>query len=262
MIDISKQDYGFKDYFGLKKSSFPHKYMVKLAKNDKYKTEELVKFATEIIQYENKHKDLLRPNLALGVLQQRTNSEVLEKVRVLCNSSNPAERMLGARIRHGFPGPWLEKTFVAEALEILQKRIKEEEDPEVFECNIAAIGMQQDPRAIPLLIQFVDHSNREVRRLIAYNLIWKSDQQNFFQPEIAKAYQKLCQDSYLETRWYACSVLADALEEGWSISAPQQRSELEALLRIGLEDAEVRKEAERALFFLHHPPPSSDLSDS
>ena len=60
-------------------------------------------------------------------------------------------------------------------------------------------------------------------------------------------------------RWHAYTVLADALEEGWSISAPQQRSELEALLRIGLEDvdAEMRKQAERALFFRHHPPSSS-----
>ena len=264
MIDISKQDYGFKDYFGLKKSSFPHKYMVKLAKNDKYKTEELVKFATEIIQYENKHKDLLRPNLALGVLQQRTNSEVLEKVRVLCNSSNPAERMLGAKILREFPGLDFEKPFVAEALDILQKRVEEEQDPEIRDWNIAAICWQKDPRAIPLLIKFVDHSDKDMRRLIASNLIFNTAQQNFFQPEIAKAYQKLCQDSYLETRWYAYTVLADVLEEGWPIFDPQQRSELEALLRIGLEDedAEVRKEAKRALFFLHHPPPSSDLSDS
>lgn len=271
MIALSQRDYGFRSYFGIKnkKNFFTNKDLVKIAENKKHKTDELVKFSTETIKYEGKSdifNDTLEhsSNVALEVLQKRTDTEVLERVRVLCSSSNPAERMLGARILHGFPGPWLEKTFVAEALEILQKRINKEEDPEVFECNIAAIGMQQDPRAIPLLIQFVDHSNREVRRLIAYNLIWKSDQQNFFQPEIAKAYQKLCQDSYLETRWYAYTVLADALEEGWSISDPQQHIELEALLRIGLEDedAEVRKEAERALFFLHHPPPSSDLSDS
>lgn len=55
-------------------------------------------------------------------------------------------------------------------------------------------------------------------------------------------------------RGYAYSNFADVLEEGWPISDPQQRSELEVLLWIGLEDAEVREQAEKALFFRHHPP--------
>lgn len=260
MINPQKKDCGFRELFLLSDQALgPHQNLVKTAQDLSIKTEDLVQFATEVIRNERSHPEAELANYALLLLQRQVIPEVLSRVRDLCKSPDLAERVLGAKILREFPGLDFEKPFVAEALDILQKRVEEEQDPEIRDWNIAAICWQKDPLAIPLLIKFVDHSDKDMRRLIASNLIFNADQQNFFQPEIAKDYQKLCQDSYLETRWYAYSVLADALEEGWSISAPQQRSELDALLRIGLDDvdAEVRKEAERALFFLLHPPSSS-----
>jgi HEAT repeat protein len=95
------------------------------------------------------------------VLHYRGSREVLEAARVLCQSSKPTERELGADIlgQLGVPN----RTFPEECFRILSEMLGKEPEPGVLRCIGVALGHLHDARAVELLIPLKTHPSAEVR---------------------------------------------------------------------------------------------------
>lgn len=236
-LDKNQKDLGFKRFFKIKFDLTPLKNGMQIANDPLVNTEDLIFFATEAIRFERENPEDERYNYALLILQQRATPEVLDKVRELCRSPDAAERQLGTLILREFPGEPQGRPYTAEALEILGELISQEQDLSVLTYAVSAIGWQGTPQAIPLLLPFVAHPHAGVRFMVSNNLVLNCPEDNWFPPEIAAAYQKLCFDSNADVRWYAYANFADILEDGWPLPV-SQRQDLEGILNQGLKDTD------------------------
>jgi HEAT repeat protein len=135
-------------------------------KKDPRPTEELIRLA--IAEQDEERKWEL-----ITVLHFRATREVLEAAEGLCASGEPGERQLGANIL-GQLGP-RESAFPNERFECLSRTLEGEADADVIQGIAIAFGHLNDPRAIPLLLPFVEHPDSDVRWGVVHGMSTHSD---------------------------------------------------------------------------------------
>lgn len=107
------------------------------------------------------------------VLHYRATPEVLAAAERLCFSSVFKERVLGANILGQLGVP--ERAFPEECFHILAEMLGTEHDPLVLEAIGVAFGHLHDERAIPLLVPFSKHQDKDVRFGVVQGLSKHSD---------------------------------------------------------------------------------------
>jgi hypothetical protein len=116
-----------------------HKITVEAANDPSLPTTELIKKALKIVELER--SDIEVDNLALLVLQQRADKEVLRTAFSLLQSLNPVERQLGCQLLRELPSldeaPYPHSSLAVEAL---KQMIANEKDEEVLIWALAAVG--------------------------------------------------------------------------------------------------------------------------
>lgn len=122
--------------------------------NDHRPTEELINVALS-----EEDEDAAWHIVAL--LHHRGTGEVLEAAMRLCRSDASKERRLGADILGQLGTP--KRTFPNESFDRLAEMLAHEKDPFVLEAIFIAFSHLNNPRAIDLVVPWIEHEDDDVR---------------------------------------------------------------------------------------------------
>ena len=165
---------------------------------------------------------------AVHALRLDGSREVFEHAADWCEAGDPRKRARAAGILgqlRGYAQPEM-------SYELIVKMVENEQDAGVLDSAISALGHLANPKAIPIILRYQDHPERDVRFAVAFALgCFPND------PESIGALMKLTSDSSSGVRdWavFGLGVMGDA-------DSPEIR---EALLRcLNDADEDVREEA-------------------
>ena len=177
---------------------------------------------------------------AVNELRRDGSREIFERAAAWCGSGDARERSRAAAILcqlrrapvtddEKLQPVWL---FRDESYPLITKMLENEQDAEVLDSAISALGHLDNPQAIPLILDFLNHPDAEIRFATTFALgQFPSD------PQSVEGLLKLTMDADKDVRdWavFGLGVLGDA-------DSPEIR---EALLRcLHDEDEDVREEA-------------------
>lgn len=177
---------------------------------------------------------------AVSALRSNGSPEVFAIATEWCHSDIPLKRARAAAILcqlRRAPAPNTQQVspnwmFRDESYALITKMLENDHDPLVLDSVISALGHLRNPKAIPLILRFQDHPNRDIRFALAFALgCFPNDAQS------TSGLMKLTLDSDSEVRdWavFGLGVQGDA-------DSPEIR---EALLRcLNDADDDVREEA-------------------
>lgn len=177
---------------------------------------------------------------AVSALRMDGSREVFEYAAAWCQTDDPLKRARAAAIlcqlrraqlsdvEHAAP-EWM---FRDESYELITKMLEDEQNPLILDSAISALGHLDNPKAIPIILRYQDHSDQDVRFAVAFALGCFPNE-----PQSIRGLAKLTMDSGSDVRdWavFGLGVLGDA-------DSPEIR---ETLLRC-VDDAneDVREEA-------------------
>lgn len=171
---------------------------------------------------------------AIHSLQSIGTREVFDKAAEWCRSEEPLKRVRGAdvlsqlgRTPENFDNPFPDETF-----KVLTGMLDTETDPGALSSVIAALGHLKNPAAIPLILPFSYHPDRDVRFDLAFALGCFADDER-----AVSTLLKLMADKDSEVRDWATFGLGDLSD----FDSPKIR---EALFKnLSDEDEDVREEA-------------------
>lgn len=105
----------------------------------------------------------------VSVLHYRATREVFESAKILCQSQNAKERILGINIlgQLGIP----DRAFTDESLPILFTLLEREQDEKVLSSIGVALGHIGDVKAVKPLANMKNHPSEEVRFGVAFGLL-------------------------------------------------------------------------------------------
>lgn len=109
---------------------------------------------------------------AVHALQSFGTRDVFEKAAAWCRSEEAAKRTRGADIlgQLGRSSESGENPFANESFKILTGMLDSETDPGTLSSVIGALGHLENPSAIPLILPFSYHPDRDVRFDLAFAL--------------------------------------------------------------------------------------------
>lgn len=171
---------------------------------------------------------------AIHALHSTGTREVFDKAAAWCRSGEPLKRARGADIlgQLGKTADHPTPLFPEDAFRVLTGMLESETDPLPLSSVLAALGHLENPSAIPLILPFSFHPDRDVRFDLAFALGCFADDER-----IVSTLLRLMSDKDSEVRdWatFGLGVLSD-------FDSPTIR---EALLKnITDEDEDVREEA-------------------
>ncbi|GAA2615656.1 HEAT repeat domain-containing protein [Paractinoplanes durhamensis] len=145
------------------------------------------------------------PCPALVELQQRATREVFDAAVALLPDEEPDRRELGLLLlrelgEQQLPGG--RRPFSDEAIPLLRRRLREEDDPEVLRTVISALGYNGAREALPDVLDLAAHPHDWVRFAVAAALPSLVDPAGV-EPAAADALLALSADDDAETRYYA-----------------------------------------------------------
>jgi len=164
----------------------------------------------------------------VSLLHFRGSQTEFELSRELAKSPDPKRRELGADIL-GQLG-WDDRTFLEESVGVLIELLHDR-DPHVIESAASSLGARNHPRAIPHLLDLVQHPLAFVRLAVVHGLS-RHDNMSAIGALIA-----LAEDADRDVRDWATFGLASMT----GIDTPEIRAAL--MSRTAEEDAEIRGEA-------------------
>ena len=171
---------------------------------------------------------------AIHTLHSTGTREVFEKAAAWCRSTEPLKRARGADIlgQLGKTAEHPSVLFPEDAFKVLTGMLESETDPLPLSAVLAALGHLENPSAIPLILPFGFHPDRDVRFDLAFALSCFVDDERTISTLL-----RLMSDKDAEVRdWatFALGVLSD-------FDSPKIR---EALFKnLNDEDEDVREEA-------------------
>lgn len=185
--------------------------------------EELISAALLLSPDEDSYWDLV------WTLHRRDTLDLLKRARSLCQSSDNAERRLGADIlgQIGSPDRKSPKQCVATLLEML----KEENDGDVLQAILIALGHLGEPEAIEPASQFRAHPDPGVRHGVVLALMGHEDQR------AVECLIELSQDEDAHNRDWATFGLGTQI----NLDTPAIREAL--IARVSDADVDTRSEA-------------------
>jgi hypothetical protein len=104
----------------------------------------------------------------LVALHERPSESTFQAAARFVMSDVASERRLGIRVLKEL-GQGL-KPFEEESLDVLVPRLAHLDSSEELRETVSAIGWQNRPRSLPILLSFVDHSDVVIRCLVAQHL--------------------------------------------------------------------------------------------
>lgn len=143
----------------------------------------------------------------ITALHWRGTKEVFDIAANLCVSKNHHEREVGADILGQLGSP--DRPFSEAVLEILRGMLRTEQNPDVLQSIIVAIGHTQDSddsSSLDLVIDKRNHENEDVRHAVAWTLGSHSDRAS------VSALIELMNDSDDDVRDWATFGLGDLLD--------------------------------------------------
>jgi HEAT repeat protein len=176
---------------------------------------------------------------AIHALRLNGSPEIFERAAEWCSSEDPLKRARAAavlcQLRRGVltdQPPLHERVFRDESYALVTKMLQTECESIVLDSGISALGHLDNPAAIPLILTYQDHPDRDVRFAVAFALgCFPND------PESVTGLVKLTEDPDSHVRdWavFGLGVQGDA-------DSPEIRK---ALLRcLKDDDKDVREEA-------------------
>jgi HEAT repeat protein len=170
----------------------------------------------------------------ITTIQYRGGAEEFRAGLALLTSKDSRERAAGAEIL-GQLG-WQDRTFLEESVNALLGALIDTDDHHVLQSVIFALGHRADPRAIEVLLPFVDNPSADIRYAAVHGLMPHDV------PNVVAAVAKLARDSDRDVRNWATFTLGSqfesksptlcaALQERVTDSDPEIRGE--ALLGLG-----------------------------
>jgi hypothetical protein len=112
-------------------------------------------------------------------LHLRGTLEVFEQAKILCYSRKTRDRRIGADVLGQIGAP--ERAFPEEVLTLLEEMLSREENPDVLNSILIAIGHTQnstDGRLINKIIRFRRHKSAKVRFAVVFALLRHTDQRS------------------------------------------------------------------------------------
>jgi HEAT repeat protein len=110
---------------------------------------------------------------AIFALRRSGNRDVFERAAEWCRADDPRNRACAAAIllqlrkSEHIESCWL---FAAEAYALIVELLEHEEHPLVLDSALSALGHLRNPAAIPLILGYQDHANKDVRFAVAFAL--------------------------------------------------------------------------------------------
>lgn len=130
--------------------------------------EELISTALLLNPDEDSYWDLV------WTLHRRDTLDLLNRAGELCQSSDNAERRLGADILGQIGSP--DRKFPKQCLTTLLDRLKQEKNVDVLKAILIALGHLGQPEAIEPVLQFCAHPDPGVRHGVVLALMGHEDQ--------------------------------------------------------------------------------------
>lgn len=193
---------------------------------DSRSTRELVEAALAEVDWDDEQFETFP---AIAVLQARGTREVLDTALVLCRSLDAKCRIVSAGILGQLGSPT--RTFPEECCDALLDLLRHDSDENVRLKALYALGHLGNRRCEPALIALKDHSDKAVRRGVAFGL------QGAESPAAIQALLELMNDPSGRVRDWATTSIGQTL----SVDGPEIRSAL--LHRVTDGDELVRAEA-------------------
>ena len=154
----------------------------------------------------------------ITLLHYRATREVFDAARALCRSACPIERKLGADILGQLGVP--DRVFPRESFAVLARMLPSESDEEALAAICTALGFQELPEAIPLLVPLKGHPTFNVRWSVALALSGWED------PRAVAALIELSEDEDADIRDWATFGLGTQID----LDTPAIRDALAARL--------------------------------
>ncbi|MGI9072819.1 MAG: HEAT repeat domain-containing protein [Bryobacteraceae bacterium] len=115
---------------------------------------------------------------AVSALRLDGSRQIFERAAEWCLSDNPLKRaratailcqLQRAPVTHALANKpeWM---FRDESYPLLTKMLEDEQDPTVLDSVICALGHLDDTRAIPLIVRYEDHPDKDVRFAVSFAL--------------------------------------------------------------------------------------------
>lgn len=183
-------------------------------------------------------------SLALLVLQQRADDEVLQTALSLLQESNPAARQLGCKLLRELPSLDLAPyPHSLQAVKALEQMIAVEDDEEVLTRALDAVGWQCHPAGLDVLLRMQNDERASVRHVVANNLLQVCPEGHVLPDAVTEALLRLARDPDDDIRW---SVLYDVAEFPYMFR--RHRSQFRAAAAEAQSDrnSSVREQASRA----------------
>jgi len=176
---------------------------------------------------------------AVSALRMDGSRDVFEHAAAWCRSDDPLKRARGAdilcQLRRGQPQEmasspqWM---FRDESYELISNILENEQNPVVLHSAITALGHIGNPKAITVILRYLDHPDEDIRFAVAFALgCFPND------PQAVLGLTKLTTDS--------CSDVRDWAVFGLGVQGDCDSPEIrETLLRcLNDTDEDVREEA-------------------
>jgi hypothetical protein len=177
----------------------------------------------------------------LVALHERATRATFDSAAQWIHSDVASQRRIGMRVLTELGQG--NKPFEDEALDVLLPRLARVESGEELRDLVSAIGWQNRPRALPVLLSLVDHPNDFIRCLVANHIPGSLQLPGGGIDERGiTALLKLTQDPDADVRYYATAA--------FEIDYPELDTDI---IRVALgtrlrdDDAVVRRSAEEAL---------------
>jgi len=165
----------------------------------------------------------------ITTIQYRGGAEEFRAGLALLTSKDFRERAAGAEIL-GQLG-WQDRTFLEESVNALLGALIDTDDHHVLQSVIFALGHRADPRAIEVLLPFVDNPSADIRYAAVHGLMPHDV------PNVVAAVAKLARDSDRDVSNWATFTLGSQFES----KSPMLCAALQE--RVSDSDPEIRGEA-------------------
>jgi len=170
---------------------------------------------------------------AIASLRQNGSREIFDRAAAWCVSEDPLKRARAADILCQLRRPTSndERVFCDESFDLMAALLSKENKLRALESAVFALGHLGDERAVPLILNYVDHADADVRFAVAFALGCVSND-----PRSVEGLLKLIGDPRAKTRDWAVFGIA------WA-DADSEEIRRTLLRCLDDEDEDVREEA-------------------
>jgi sugar phosphate isomerase/epimerase/HEAT repeat protein len=165
---------------------------------EKRSSEDLIKLAIDVPEW-----DMAR--LPIYRLHKRTDRQTFEQSAALCHSEDSDERMVGAYIL-GQIGYDEERPFEEETLDILLNMLETEQNTDVIDSVLNALGFISNERTIDPVLKWKDHPDDSIRFHVVFNCTFNDER-------VIQALLQFSRDPDNDVRDWACMWLGNRAEE-------------------------------------------------